>query len=137
VPLVIGVIVAAMLLAWAGVEAGDLYRHYTLQFWFGVASVMILAVALTAAKWRKEERGRVPLRPAVPPPPPALKAAPVLRAVAAPHKAPDAPGCEGPRCDRKVSEDPWTARVEGCQDDHVFCSQECAREWTDRQTAFR
>jgi hypothetical protein len=135
-PLAIGVIAALMLLAWGGVELDHVIHAYPGQFWMGVFAFLVVTFALAAAKFRKANE-RVPLRPAAPPLPPAiqakpeqpaLNAAPVLRAVAAPG-AEDAAGCEGPSCDSKVNDDPWIARVHGEEREHVFCSEACIREW--------
>ena len=126
----VGLAAALVLLAWGGIELDHVIRAYPLQFWFGVASFLILCLAFAAAKFRRANE-QVPLRPAlqaVPPPPPAIKAAPVLTAIAS-AQDPDAAPCEGPGCARRVSEEPWTAQVDGEEEEHVFCSEACARKW--------
>jgi hypothetical protein len=133
--LVIGVVAALLLLAWGGYELDHLIHAYPGQSVAGVISFLIVAFALAAARYRKSAE-RVPLRPVtreLPPSaqaPPALKAVPVLRAVAAPYDE-EARDCEGPGCSRKVNDDPWTARVEGDEASHVFCSESCASRWRD------
>jgi hypothetical protein len=131
-PLAIAVVAALLLLAWGGVEVNEVLHRYPGQFLMGAVTFVIIAFALAAARFRLASQ-RVPLRPAAPPLPPAVKAAPVRVAVAAPG-AQDAGDCEGPDCPGKVDDDPWTARVENGTS-HVFCSQECAQAWTDRQAA--
>lgn len=133
--LAIGVIAVVLLLTWGGMEIGHVMHTWPLQFWFGVVSFLILAFAITAAQFRRAGE-RVPLRPRLPPLPPAiqavpvkaeLRAAPVLKAVASPE-AEEARACEGPGCLNKVDDDPWTARVPGGAE-HVFCSESCASGW--------
>jgi hypothetical protein len=139
VPLAVGVIAVLLLLAWGGMEVNHVIHAYPVQFWLGVTSVLVIAFAFAAAKFRLANQ-RVPLRPAPPALPPAvrvtpeLKAAPVLRAIASTEE-PGARPCEGPLCTNKVDDDPWTARVEEDGDDHVFCSRSCAQRWTDRRSA--
>lgn len=132
-PLAIGVIAALLLLAWGSVEVGHVIHSYPGQFWMGVFAFLVLAFALAAARFRKANE-RVPLKPpAIPPLPPAIKAAPVLTAIASPG-AEEAPSCEGPACASKVDDDPWTVR-EGDGTAHAFCSQECAQAWSGSRTA--
>lgn len=126
-PLLAVCAVAVLLLfAWAAVEIDHVIHAYPAQFWFGVVSFLIFAFAFTAARFRVSA-ARVPLRPAPPPLPPALRAVPVLTAIASPED-PDAALCEGPGCRQKVDGDPWTARADG-EEEHVFCSEACARKW--------
>ena len=135
-PLAVGVVIAAMLLAAMGVGIDHVLHAYPAQFWFGVASFLILVFALAAARFRKANE-RVPLRPAAltpPPLPPAVKAAPVRLAVASPEDG-DADDCEGPGCSSKVDDDPWTASVEGDETDHLFCSERCAQKWKGLRSA--
>lgn len=124
-----GIIIAALVLAWGGLEADHFMHAYPGQSLAAVASVLILAFALAAARFRVANT-RVPLwqeaRPA--PPPAAIRAAPVLVAIAGPHDEEAAP-CEGPGCRNKVTGDPWTARVAGEEQEHAFCSEGCAAAW--------
>jgi hypothetical protein len=133
--LAVAAIVAMLLLAWAGVELNDFIRAYPGQFYMAVFAACFIAVAVGIGRIHHAVRDQVPLAPPPPPLPAAIRAVPVLLAVAAPGAEEDAPGCEGLSCARKVSMDPWTARVEGDEDDHLFCSQECAQEWKDVRAA--
>jgi hypothetical protein len=127
-----GVIVAALLLAWAGVELDHLIRAYPGQFYMAFFAVLIVAVATGTARFYRVTHDRVPLAPPPPPPlPKALKAAPVLTAIAGPDEAEDAQDCEGPGCASKVDDDPWLAMMPGEEDEHVFCSKRCAEAWRD------
>lgn len=133
--LAVAAIVAMLLLAWGGVELNDFIRAYPGQFYMGAFAISFIAIAVGIGRIRHAVRDRVPLALPPPPLPAAIQAAPVLLAVASPGDEGDASECEGPSCDRKVSRDPWTARVEGDQALHEFCSEKCAREWTDLKSA--
>lgn len=125
------VILAVMLLAWAGIEVDHVIHAYALQFYVGVFAVLFIAAAAGAAHMHRVVHDRVPLRPPVPPLPKAVLAAPVLTAIAAPA-AVEAEDCEGPACTNKVDDDPWRARLNGGEE-HQFCSELCARTWKDMQ----
>jgi hypothetical protein len=128
----IGVVVLILLVCWGGVELNDLIHQYPGQFYMGVFAVLFIAVGVGAAKFHRAVHDQVPLRPKVPELPKAIEAVPLVTAIAAPHteKARD---CEGPQCGHQVDDDPWTALAEGNPEEHVFCSQKCARTWRDRQ----
>jgi len=134
-PAAIVVIVAVLLLAWAGVELNDFIRAYPGQFYMAVFAVSFIAIAVGIGRIRHAAHDRVRITPPAPPLPAAIKAAPVLLAVASPEEEEDASECEGPSCSSKVSGDPWLARVEGDETDHAFCTLECAQEWKDRMSA--
>jgi hypothetical protein len=124
------VVLAAMLLAWAGIEVDHVIHTYEVQFYVAVFAVLFIAAAAGAARMHRVTHDRVPLRPQAPPLPKAIRAAPVLTAVAAPA-ADDAEPCEGPGCASKVDSDPWTARLHTEEHDHKFCSRACAEAWHD------
>ena len=127
------VIAAALLLAWAGVEVNHLIHAYPGQFYMSVFGTCFIAVAVGIGRIRHAVHDKMPLAPPPPPPlPKALKAAPVLTAVAGPDEAQDAPDCEGPGCASKVDDDPWLAMMPGEETEHVFCSQRCAEAWRDQ-----
>lgn len=125
--LAVGVIIGLLLLAWGGMEVDHIMHAYPGQFWMGVFAFLVTTFALAAARFRKANE-RVPLRPAVPPLPLAIKASPVRLAVAAPGTG-DPRDCEGPGCLNKVDDDPWTARVHGEEGEHLFCSEACTGRW--------
>ena len=140
--LAIGVILLALLLAWAGVEIDHFLNAYPGQFLAGVICFLIVSFAGAVARFRKANE-RVPLvrdvRPKIPELPPAvivkpLSAAPVLKAIACPGHV-GARDCEGPGCGVKVDDDPWVVTLPGETKEHVFCSERCAGAWSAAWTA--
>lgn len=132
-----GIVLAALLLAWAGVELDHVIHAYPAQFWFGAAAVLIVAFSMAAARFRVAGQ-RVPLRPAapaLPPLPKAIQAAPVLTAVASGVAAEEAQPCEGPGCAHKVDSDPYLAHMPWETFEHRFCSEPCVRGWERLQKA--
>lgn len=140
--LAVGIVLLALLLAWAGVEVNDLVNAYPGQFLAGVICVLIVAFAGAVARFRKANEKVTltrDLRPRVPEMPPAvvvkpLAATPVLKAIACPGHV-GARDCEGSGCGAKVDDDPWTITPPGEVKEHVFCSERCARSWSATWTA--
>lgn len=127
----VGIIVALLLLAWAGVEVHMLIVTYPGECLMGLFGLVFIMVGL-AARHRAANRP-VRLTPLKPPaPPPALQAKPVLTAIAT-TAAEDAAECDNPRCSNKVDDDPWVGRLNGETDVEArqFCSEACVQEWAD------
>lgn len=133
----VGVIIAAALAIWGGVELDHVMHQWPGQFWMGVAFLLTVIFGMAAAKVRLASQ-RVPLRPpapAVPPLPKAIAAAPVLTAVASGAAAEEAQPCEGPGCPHKVDDDPYLARMPWETFTRRFCSEACVRAWEALQVA--
>jgi hypothetical protein len=130
--LFVGVIIALLALAWAGVKLDHIVHVYPGQFYMGVFAALFIATAAGVARHRGIERSRVPLQPQVPPLPKAIPAAPVLTAIAAPQ-AEEAENCAGPGCGNQVDDDPWLARLAHEEEDSKFCSEACVQRWEQQQ----
>jgi hypothetical protein len=125
-PLAIVIIIAALLLAWAGVEVNHVIHAYPGQFWMAMFAFLFVIAGL-AARHRAASRP-VRIVPEAPPLPKAIQAKPVLTAIASP--AADAVlECAGPSCANKLDDDPWMARMPGDAQDSHFCSEACIQDW--------
>ena len=127
----IGVIVVALLLAWAGVEVDHVMHAYPAQFYAGVLAVLFIGAAAGVARFRAIARSRVPVQQlarSLPLLPKAIAAVPVLTAIAT---APGGEaGCERDGCARKTPMSAsWGVQVEGEAAEHLFCSERCAQAW--------
>ena len=49
------------------------------------------------------------------------------------------PRCEGPGCRERLDGNPWVIQVQdrGHEEDHSFCSRECAEDWQDQDAEER
>jgi hypothetical protein len=132
VPYAIAFVIAFVLLVAGGVELKDLMNEYPGQFYMGIFATLFFGVATGTMLLRRAAQGgrQVPIVRELPPLPKAIRAVPVLTAIAATAKPHEEIDCEHGECDqRTMPRAAWGVRVEGEDAEHLFCSERCAQAW--------